>query len=111
MRTFLFLFAVLLFLAPELPRARFVNHFGIEVTTEPGKESPGRGTNGSHLLHHHVKRGFLPPRTPPYPEPELDFKVVNCKRSEGFCQEYCNYLETQVGYCSKKKDACCLHRS
>uniref|UniRef100_A0A667FGA7 Beta-defensin-like domain-containing protein n=1 Tax=Lynx canadensis TaxID=61383 RepID=A0A667FGA7_LYNCA len=82
----------------------------LRVPENPGKSLPGQGTNGSRLLHHQEKRHILP-RTPPYEEPEPDFKVVNCKKSEGYCQEYCNYMETQVGYCFKKKYACCLHQN
>ncbi|XP_062956536.1 sperm-associated antigen 11B-like [Cynocephalus volans] len=108
-------FASLLLVAqlfPGMSRAPFVNHSGTEAPRGPTEGSPGRGTNGSHLLHHQVKRSHLPPpRTPPFQEPESDFKIINCLRSEGFCQEYCNYMETQVGYCSKKKDACCLHQN
>ncbi|XP_047405526.1 sperm-associated antigen 11B-like [Sciurus carolinensis] len=97
-------------LFPGLPRALSVNYSGTEVPSDPKGGTPGRGADGSPVRHHHVKRLFEP-RTPPYMEPEPAFKVVNCKKSEGFCQEYCNYLEIQVGYCSKKKDACCLHRN
>ncbi|KAG8525020.1 hypothetical protein J0S82_009429 [Galemys pyrenaicus] len=32
----------------------------------------------------------------PHADVKPDFKVVNCRRSEGLCQEHCNYLETQV---------------
>uniref|UniRef100_G1QHV3 Beta-defensin-like domain-containing protein n=1 Tax=Nomascus leucogenys TaxID=61853 RepID=G1QHV3_NOMLE len=96
-------------LFPGSSQARHVNHSATEALRELGEGAPGQGTNGSQLLHHPVKQDLLPPRTPPYQEPASDLKVVDCKRSEGFCQEYCNYMETQVGYCSKKKDACCLH--
>ncbi|XP_030664981.1 uncharacterized protein LOC115830426 isoform X2 [Nomascus leucogenys] len=96
-------------LFPGSSQARHVNHSATEALRELGEGAPEQGTNGSQLLHHPVKQDLLPPRTPPYQEPASDLKVVNCKRSEGFCEEYCNYMETQVGYCSKKKDACCLH--
>ncbi|XP_026364275.1 sperm-associated antigen 11A [Ursus americanus] len=100
-------------MSPGQSRAGNVNHQGTEGLREPREsreESPGQGKNGSPLLHHQEKRQLLP-RTPPYPEPEPDFKVVDCKKSEGYCQEYCNYMETQVGYCFKKKYACCLHQN
>ncbi|XP_055154454.1 sperm-associated antigen 11B-like isoform X1 [Symphalangus syndactylus] len=96
-------------LFPGSSQARHVNHSATEALRELGEGAPEQGTNGSQLLHHPVKQDLLPPRTPLYQEPASDLKVVNCKRSEGFYQEYCNYMETQVGYCSKKKDACCLH--
>uniref|UniRef100_A0A8C2W714 Beta-defensin-like domain-containing protein n=1 Tax=Chinchilla lanigera TaxID=34839 RepID=A0A8C2W714_CHILA len=95
-------------LFPGLPRAHTLGHAGTEAPSNPQEGSSGQGTNGS-LLHHRVKR-YLPPRTPPYAEPEPNFKIVDCMRSEGYCQEFCNFMETQVGYCSAKKDACCLHR-
>ncbi|NP_001165015.1 sperm-associated antigen 11B isoform X1 [Canis lupus baileyi] len=103
-----FLLVALMFPGPS--RARNINHQGTEGPREPWEESPGQGKNESHLLHHREKRRLLP-RTPPYLEPEPDFKIVNCKKSEGYCQEYCNYMETQVGYCLKKKYACCLHQN
>ncbi|PNJ01971.1 SPAG11A isoform 7 [Pongo abelii] len=96
-------------LLPGSSQARHVNHSATDALGELRERAPGQGTNRFQLLRHPVKRDLLPPRTPPYQEPESDLKVVDCKRSEGFCQEYCNYMETQVGYCSKKKDACCLH--
>ncbi|XP_032269147.1 sperm-associated antigen 11B-like [Phoca vitulina] len=98
---------------PGLSRAGNVNHQGTEGLRGPRQsreESSAQGKNGSPLLHHQEKRYVLP-RTPPYPEPEPDFKVVDCKKSEGYCQEYCNYMETQVGYCFKKKYVCCLHQN
>ncbi|XP_063462723.1 sperm-associated antigen 11B isoform X1 [Pan paniscus] len=96
-------------LFPGSSQARHVNHSATEALGELRERAPGQGTNGFQLLRQAVKRDLLPPRTPPYQEPASDLKVVDCRRSEGFCQEYCNYMETQVGYCSKKKDACCLH--
>uniref|UniRef100_A0A8D2K286 Sperm associated antigen 11B n=1 Tax=Theropithecus gelada TaxID=9565 RepID=A0A8D2K286_THEGE len=95
-------------LFPGLSQARHVNHSATEALRELREGATGQGTNGSQLLRHPVKRALIIRRTP-YPEVESDLRIVDCKRSEGFCQEYCNYLETQVGYCSKKKDACCLH--
>ncbi|KAF5922468.1 hypothetical protein HPG69_009513, partial [Diceros bicornis minor] len=50
-------------------------------------------------------------KVPEIPEPEPNFKIVNCKTSEGYCQGYCSYMEVQVGYCCKKKDTCCLHQN
>ncbi|NP_001273422.1 sperm-associated antigen 11B isoform 1 precursor [Mus musculus] len=100
------LFAALLFPA-GLSNASSINHLVTEPPSFPKDEFPARGVNGSQLLHHRVKR--LPPRTPPYHEPEPNYQIVNCKKSEGQCQEYCNFMETQVGYCSKKKEPCCLH--
>ncbi|XP_004440630.1 PREDICTED: sperm-associated antigen 11-like isoform X2 [Ceratotherium simum simum] len=105
-----FILLLLALLFPGLSRARYINQQGTEGPREPKEESHGQGTNESHLLHHQVKR-YLLPRTPPFEEPEPDFKIVNCRRSEGYCQEYCNYMEVQVGYCSKRKDACCLHQN
>uniref|UniRef100_A0A671FDH5 Beta-defensin-like domain-containing protein n=1 Tax=Rhinolophus ferrumequinum TaxID=59479 RepID=A0A671FDH5_RHIFE len=96
------LFVVLLF--PGLSWARYVSQEGTE---DP--KAPAEGTNGSHLLRQQVKR-YVFPHTPPYEEPAPDFKVVNCRKSKGQCQEYCNYMETQLGYCAKKKNACCLHQ-
>uniref|UniRef100_A0A8C9PP85 Beta-defensin-like domain-containing protein n=1 Tax=Spermophilus dauricus TaxID=99837 RepID=A0A8C9PP85_SPEDA len=95
-------------LFPGSPRALSVNSSGSEVPSGPQEGAPGQGANGSPAVRHQVK---LLPRTPPFLEPEPALKVVNCKKAEGLCQEYCNYLETQVGYCSKKKDACCLPRN
>uniref|UniRef100_H0WBF1 Beta-defensin-like domain-containing protein n=1 Tax=Cavia porcellus TaxID=10141 RepID=H0WBF1_CAVPO len=93
---------------PGFPGAHILGDADMEVLSSPQEGSSGQGTNRS-LLHHLVKR-YMPPRTPPYPEPEPNFKIVNCRRSEGYCQEFCNFMEVQVGYCSAKKDACCLHR-
>ncbi|XP_032128247.1 uncharacterized protein LOC116545957 isoform X1 [Sapajus apella] len=107
-------FASLLLVAllfPGSSQARYADHLATAAPRELGEGAPGQGRNGSQLSHHPMKRELLPPRTPPYQEPPSDLKVVDCKRSEGFCQEYCNYMETQVGYCSKKKDACCLHQN
>ncbi|KFO38048.1 sperm-associated antigen 11B [Fukomys damarensis] len=101
------LLAALLF--PGLSGAHALGHAGIEPPRIPQEASSQRGANGS-LLHHQMKR-YLPPRTPPYPEPEPDFKIVSCQRSEEHCQEFCNFMEIQVGYCSKKKDPCCMHRA
>ncbi|XP_045391586.1 sperm-associated antigen 11B-like [Lemur catta] len=101
-------FASLLLVALLFPGpsgARYVNPSGTAGPRELAEGSPGPSSRRQ------VKRYVLPPRTPPYEEPEPNFYVVNCKRSEGYCQEFCNYMETQVGYCSKKKDACCLRRS
>ncbi|XP_020006990.1 sperm-associated antigen 11B-like [Castor canadensis] len=95
-------------LFPGLSSVWSLKHSGTEDSHDLKEESPREETNRSPLLHHLVKR-YLLPRTPPFHEPEPNFKIVNCRRSEGFCQEYCNYMETQVGYCSKKKDPCCLH--
>eukprot|EP00073_Rattus_norvegicus_P031274 XP_006253439.1 PREDICTED: sperm associated antigen 11b-like isoform X1 [Rattus norvegicus] len=87
--------------------ASSINHLVTEPPSSPQDEFPAQGGNGSGLLHHRVKR--FPPRTPPYHEPGPNYQIVNCKKNEGFCQKYCNFMETQVGYCSKKKEACCLH--
>ncbi|XP_060027899.1 sperm-associated antigen 11B-like [Erinaceus europaeus] len=100
------LFLVVLVLFPALPRAKYADHPGTGGFRE---DSSRQGANGSHFLHQQVKR-YLLPITPPFLEIESDLKVVNCKKSEGFCQDYCNYMETQVGYCVHKKYACCLHR-
>ncbi|XP_024434479.1 sperm-associated antigen 11B-like [Desmodus rotundus] len=94
-------------LFPGLSRAEYGNHAGVAGPGMPTEEPRGRGTNESQVFRHQVKRHYLA-RTPPYQEPIPDFKVVNCQKSEGRCQEYCNYMETQVGYCVKKKEACCL---
>ncbi|XP_055154322.1 sperm-associated antigen 11B-like isoform X2 [Symphalangus syndactylus] len=88
-------------LFPGSSQARHVNHSATEALRELGEGAPEQGTNGSQLLHHPVKQDLLPPRTPLYQEPASDLKVVNCKRSEGFYQEYCNYMETQA------KTFCC----
>nr|XP_019612538.1 PREDICTED: sperm-associated antigen 11-like [Rhinolophus sinicus] len=90
-------------LFPGLSWARYVSQEGTE---DP--EAPAEGTIVSHLLRHQVKR-YLFPHTPPYEEPAPDFKVVNCRKSKGQCQEYCNYMETQLGYCAKKIYVCCSH--
>nr|XP_054963315.1 sperm-associated antigen 11B-like isoform X2 [Pan paniscus] len=82
-------------LFPGSSQARHVNHSATEALGELRERAPGQGTNGFQLLRHAVKRDLLPPRTPPYQEPASDLKVVDCRRSEGFCQEYCNYMETQ----------------
>nr|XP_054963314.1 sperm-associated antigen 11B-like isoform X1 [Pan paniscus] len=88
-------------LFPGSSQARHVNHSATEALGELRERAPGQGTNGFQLLRHAVKRDLLPPRTPPYQEPASDLKVVDCRRSEGFCQEYCNYMETQA------KTFCC----
>ncbi|XP_052018154.1 sperm-associated antigen 11B-like isoform X2 [Apodemus sylvaticus] len=93
-------------LFPGLASASSINHLVTEPPSFPKDEFPAQGVNGSQLLHHRVKR--LPPRSPPYNDPGPNYQIVNCRRSEGHCQEYCNFMETQVGYCSKKKEACCL---
>uniref|UniRef100_A0A8C6W345 Sperm associated antigen 11B n=1 Tax=Nannospalax galili TaxID=1026970 RepID=A0A8C6W345_NANGA len=93
---------------PGLSRAPSVNYLATEPSSDPNEGSPGQETNWSRSLHRQVKR-YLPPRTPPYHEPEPNYKIVDCRKSEGRCQEYCNFMEMQVGYCSKKKEACCLH--
>ncbi|XP_045853425.1 sperm-associated antigen 11B-like [Meles meles] len=116
MKPFFSAFVNLLLVALMFPgrsRAGNVDHQdtkGLREPRESREESPGQEKIGSPLPHHQEKR-YLLPRTPPYPEPELDFKVVDCKKSEGYCQEYCNYMETQVGYCFKKKYVCCLHQN
>uniref|UniRef100_A0ABK0LNM1 Beta-defensin-like domain-containing protein n=1 Tax=Rattus norvegicus TaxID=10116 RepID=A0ABK0LNM1_RAT len=94
-------------LLPGSSSASSINHLVTEPPSSPQDEFPAQGGNGSGLLHHRVKR--FPPRTPPYHEPGPNYQIVNCKKNEGFCQKYCNFMETQVGYCSKKKEACCLH--
>ncbi|XP_047626362.1 sperm-associated antigen 11B-like [Phacochoerus africanus] len=99
------LLVVLLF--PGFSRATYANYQGTKGPRELKGEYPGQETNKSHLLRHQVKR-YLLPRTPPFQEPEPNFKVINCKRSEGRCQNFCNYMEMQIGYCSKNKDPCCL---
>ncbi|CAI9171593.1 unnamed protein product [Rangifer tarandus platyrhynchus] len=43
-----------------------------------------------------------------FPDADSGFKVVRCTKGDGKCQKFCNYMEFQLGYCSKKKDACCL---
>ncbi|XP_028336772.1 sperm-associated antigen 11B-like [Physeter macrocephalus] len=92
---------------PGLSRVTYADQQDTEGPRGPKEGSPGRGTRGSHPLRHQVERRLLP-RTPPFPDIEPDFKVVNCKRGDGRCQKYCNYMELQLGYCSKKKEACCL---
>ncbi|KAM5276926.1 sperm-associated antigen 11B-like [Hipposideros larvatus] len=87
-----------------LSRARYVTHEGTE-----GPRAPAEGANEPHWLLHRGKR-YLLPHTPPYKEPVPDFKVVNCRKTKGQCQEYCNYMETQIGYCAKKQYACCLRQ-
>ncbi|XP_016074625.1 PREDICTED: sperm-associated antigen 11-like [Miniopterus natalensis] len=94
-------------LLPGLSRARYVNHEDTEGTRAPREESHGQGPGGSHALRHEEKRRLLP-RTVPYLEKEADIKVVNCKRSEGKCQEYCNYMEIQVGHCPTAVKVCCV---
>ncbi|XP_015999281.2 sperm-associated antigen 11B [Rousettus aegyptiacus] len=89
-------------LSPGLSRAGHADH---EATERPG--TPGQGVNASHPLGYQVGR-YLLARTPPYQEPESDFKVVNCKKSKGQCQQYCNYMEVPLGYCFKKSKMCCL---
>ncbi|XDB65317.1 PREDICTED: sperm-associated antigen 11-like [Capra hircus] len=101
------LLVVLLF--PGLSGVTHANHQDPEGPRKQ-EESPGRGTNRSHPLHHQVKR-YLVPREPPFPvytDTEPGFKVVRCTKGDGKCQKFCNYMEFQLGYCSKKKDACCL---
>uniref|UniRef100_A0A8C8TZE2 Uncharacterized protein n=1 Tax=Peromyscus maniculatus bairdii TaxID=230844 RepID=A0A8C8TZE2_PERMB len=39
---------------------------------------------------------------------EPNYKIIKCKRNEGNCKEYCNFMETQVGYCLREKEACYL---
>ncbi|XP_066239609.1 sperm-associated antigen 11B-like [Saccopteryx leptura] len=94
-------------LFPGFPRAQHANHEATGGPSAPKEESHGPETHRSHGLRHREKRYYLP-RTPPYKDPEPYFNVVNCKRNEGRCQEYCNYMEVQIGYCIKTKDACCL---
>ncbi|XP_055272217.1 sperm-associated antigen 11B-like [Moschus berezovskii] len=98
------LLVVLLF--PGLSRVIRAKHQDPEGPRKQ-EESPGRGRNMSHPLHHQVKR-YLVPRTPPFPDTEPGFKVVRCMKEGGKCQTFCNYMEFQLGYCSKKKEACCL---
>ncbi|NP_001103731.1 sperm-associated antigen 11B isoform N preproprotein [Macaca mulatta] len=83
-------------LFPGLSQARHVNHSATEALRELREGATGQGTNRSQLLRHPVKRAPIIRRIPYYPEVESDLRIVDCKRSEGFCQEYCNYLETQV---------------
>uniref|UniRef100_A0A5F7ZU52 Sperm associated antigen 11B n=2 Tax=Macaca mulatta TaxID=9544 RepID=A0A5F7ZU52_MACMU len=82
-------------LFPGLSQARHVNHSATEALRELREGATGQGTNGSQLLRHPGKRAPIIRRIPYYPEVESDLRIVDCKRSEGFCQEYCNYLETQ----------------
>nr|ARU08059.1 sperm associated antigen 11 B [Bubalus bubalis] len=58
------LLVVLLF--PGLSRVTHANHQDPEGPRKQ-EESPGRGTNRSHPLHHQVKR-YLVPREPPFPD-------------------------------------------
>ncbi|XP_006864485.1 PREDICTED: sperm-associated antigen 11A-like [Chrysochloris asiatica] len=96
-------------MAAGLSSAKYVNHQGIEDHRESRASSEQR-TNEFSLLHYQVKRQPFQPRTPPFPEEDTGLKIIICKKSDGhFCQKYCNYLETQMGYCSEKKDACCAH--
>ncbi|EHH28265.1 hypothetical protein EGK_18667 [Macaca mulatta] len=88
-------------LFPGLSQARHVNHSATEALRELREGATGQGTNRSQLLRHPVKRAPIIRRIPYYPEVESDLRIVDCKRSEGFCQEYCNYLETQA------KTFCC----
>ncbi|XP_059537106.1 sperm-associated antigen 11B-like [Myotis daubentonii] len=99
------LLVVLLF--PGLCGTRHVSQGGTEGPRAPKDEALTPGTNDSQRLHHPGKR-YLVPLTPPLADYGTGFKVVNCRKSEGHCQEYCNYMEIQVGYCSERKDACCL---
>ncbi|XP_057553594.1 sperm-associated antigen 11B-like [Hippopotamus amphibius kiboko] len=99
------LLVVLLF--PGLSSVTCADQQDTEGPRGPKEASPGQGTNGSHVLHHQVKRQHLA-RTAPFSDVETDLKVVNCRRSEGRCQKFCNYMEFQLGYCPKNKDACCL---
>ncbi|XP_054576318.1 sperm-associated antigen 11B-like [Eptesicus fuscus] len=96
-------------LFPGLCEARHASQGGAEDTRAPRDEALRPGTNDSQGLHHPGKR-YLVPLTPPA-DYETGFKVVNCRKSEGLCQEYCNYMEIQVGYCSERKDACCLSQN
>ncbi|XP_051685645.2 sperm-associated antigen 11B-like [Oryctolagus cuniculus] len=102
----IFLLVALLF--PELPSAQHTSFPSPEFYTEPWQPPAEQRYPLSERQENDY--GILP-RTPPFYEPEESFKVVNCKRNEGYCQEFCNYLETQIGYCSRKKDACCLRRN
>ncbi|XP_045677221.1 sperm-associated antigen 11B-like [Phyllostomus hastatus] len=94
-------------LLPGLSRAGHDNHHDVAGPGAPTEEARAQGTNKSQVFRHQVKRRYLA-RVPPFPDPEPHFQVVDCQRGEGRCQEYCNYMETQVGYCSKKKEACCV---
>nr|XP_034376517.1 sperm-associated antigen 11B-like isoform X1 [Arvicanthis niloticus] len=104
--SFASLLLVALLFPAGLSSASSINYQVTEPPSFPKDEFPAQGVNGSQLLHHRVKR--FPPHTAPYREPDPNYRIVNCKKSEGHCQEYCNFMETQVGYCSKKKEACCL---
>ncbi|KAB0373677.1 hypothetical protein FD755_015336, partial [Muntiacus reevesi] len=58
-------------------------------------------------LHHNIlfkRKTCLPVSV----HADSGFKVVRCTKGNGKCQKFCNYMEFQLGYCSKKKDACCL---
>nr|KAF6460504.1 hypothetical protein HJG59_011419 [Molossus molossus] len=94
-------------LCPGLSRAPHDNRQGAEGPSAPREASRGPGADASGALRHQAKR-YLLPRTPPYREAGPDYKVVNCRASEGLCQEYCNYMEIQLGLCYNAKDACCL---
>ncbi|XP_036268310.1 sperm-associated antigen 11B [Pipistrellus kuhlii] len=94
-------------LFPGLCEARHESQGGTEGIRAPRDEALRPGTNDSRGLHHPGKR-YLVPLTPRVVDYGSGFKVVNCRKSEGLCQEYCNYMEIQLGYCSKRKDACCL---
>ncbi|XP_060237319.1 sperm-associated antigen 11B-like [Meriones unguiculatus] len=86
--------------------ASSINCLAADSPCFPKKGFPAQGINGCQLLHRKVRRLSL--RTCPLSMPEPNYQTFNCKRREGFCQDYCNLMETQVGYCSKKKDACCI---
>uniref|UniRef100_A0A8C5JZY0 Uncharacterized protein n=1 Tax=Jaculus jaculus TaxID=51337 RepID=A0A8C5JZY0_JACJA len=90
----IFLFAAFLFLG--LCRTLSINHSATQLSSDL---KDAQRTNGAHFLHHYVKC-YLPPCTPPFVEPEPNFKGFNCMKT--------SFMETQVGYCSTKKVACCL---
>ncbi|XP_058522720.1 sperm-associated antigen 11B-like [Ochotona princeps] len=97
------LLAVLLF--PELPHSQDADHLATEPATVaqqlPAEQKHPRSPRQGN--YHNIV-----PRTPPFYDPGDYFKVVDCRRTGGVCQEFCYYMETQMGYCSEKKDSCCV---
>ncbi|XP_008591390.1 PREDICTED: sperm-associated antigen 11B isoform X1 [Galeopterus variegatus] len=107
-------FASLLLVAqlfPGMSRAPFVNHSGTEAPRGPTEGSPGRGTNGSHLLYHLVKRSHLPPpRTPPF-QGDVPPGIRNtiCLMQHGTCRLFfCRSGEKKGDICSDPWNRCCI---
>ncbi|KAG5194319.1 hypothetical protein JEQ12_013116 [Ovis aries] len=107
------------FLGLESKESRLsgVTHANHQDPEGPRKqeESPGRGTNRSHPLHHQIKR-YLVPREPPFPgDVPPGIRNIICLMQHGtcrlfFCRSGFTHGVTDSLSCRWKKGICVLTR-